>query len=109
MSYVVDVTPDKSLYEKLGKSGYSIPEAIAELIDNSIDARTGDGDQISIKIGSERISVADRGVGMGAKQIENALVLAKSDKKGKLGEFGLGLKTACLSLGRKFRIMSTIA
>lgn len=43
---------------------------------------------------------------MDAKQIANAITLAKSDKKGKLGEFGLGLKTACLSLGSKFTIIS---
>lgn len=43
---------------------------------------------------------------MDARQIADAITLAKSDKKGKLGEFGLGLKTACLSLGSKFTIIS---
>jgi len=35
----IDITPDKTLFPKLGSSGYSIPQALAELIDNSIDAR----------------------------------------------------------------------
>ena len=34
-----DITPDLSLMPKLGQSGYSSPQAIAELVDNSIDAR----------------------------------------------------------------------
>lgn len=39
MSFIVNVTPDKSIYAKLGKSGYTVPQALAELIDNAIDAR----------------------------------------------------------------------
>ena len=34
----VDVTPHRSIMLKLGQSGYSLSEALAELIDNSIDA-----------------------------------------------------------------------
>ncbi len=35
----VNITPDKSLIQKLGLTGYKTEQAIAELIDNSIDAR----------------------------------------------------------------------
>ena len=35
----IDITPDKSLMPKMAKSGYTITEAISELIDNSIDAQ----------------------------------------------------------------------
>lgn len=36
---IVDITPDKSLIKKLGLVGYRTVQAIAELLDNSIDAR----------------------------------------------------------------------
>lgn len=102
----IDITPDKSLFPKLGSSGYSIPQALAELIDNSIDARVETGMEISINLFSDKITIADRGVGMDFDEIKNAIILAKSDKVGKLGEFGLGMKTACLSLGTAFKIIS---
>jgi len=39
----VDLTPDKSLVKKIGLAGYRTEQAIAELIDNAIDARRRDG------------------------------------------------------------------
>lgn len=38
----VDITPDKSLVQKLGFVGYRTEQAVAELLDNSIDARISD-------------------------------------------------------------------
>lgn len=35
----IDITPDKTLIKKLGLIGYRTEQAIAELIDNSVDAR----------------------------------------------------------------------
>ena len=35
----LDITPDKSLFRKLGSTGYHTYEALSELVDNSIDAR----------------------------------------------------------------------
>lgn len=104
----VEVLPDKSLMPKLGLGGYSIPQAVAELVDNSIDARI-EGRKLHVKIRVERssITVQDDGAGMNAEKLKNAFRLAHSDKKGKLGEFGLGLKTACTSLGKRFDVKSS--
>jgi hypothetical protein len=103
-----DITPDISLMPKLGKSGYSSPQALAELVDNSIDARMdGEVMTINIKIDKNTISIADNGLGMGEKELAKAMTLAYSTKTNQLGEFGLGLKTACNSLGTKFEIIST--
>lgn len=103
-----DITPDLSLMPKLGQSGYSTPQAVAELVDNSIDARV-DGEllEVNIKIDKNVISVADNGIGMSEKNLANALTLAHSNKNDKLGEFGLGLKTACNSLGRRFEVITS--
>ena len=103
-----DITPDKSIYPKLGQTGYSAGEAIAELVDNAIDARFADrGVKIDIKINRKEkiITVEDDGKGMGKETAAKSIVLGYSQKgEEELGRFGLGLKTACLSLGKKFTV-----
>jgi len=103
-----DITPDITLMPKLGNSGYSLPQAIAELVDNSVDARI-DGKllEVNILIDKNSIIVSDNGKGMNKKSLVNALTLAHSEKKGQLGEFGLGLKTSCNSMGESFEIITT--
>lgn len=93
---------------KLGSAGYSAPQAIAELVDNSIDARI-DGRKliVAISISKSEIIVADNGRGMDESSISNALKLAHSEKRGRLGQFGLGLKTACFSLGHRFEVRTS--
>jgi hypothetical protein len=104
----IDITPDISLMPKLGFAGYSAPQAIGELVDNAIDAMV-DSQQlkVAIQIKPDSISVADNGTGMDKTIASKALVLAFSRKKNQLGEFGLGLKTACLSLGEYFEVITT--
>jgi hypothetical protein len=103
----IDITPDKSLLPKLGFAGYTAPQAIGELVDNSLDAMIdGEPLTVSIKISSKEISVADTGTGMVKEVFAKSMVPAFSRKKGKLGEFGLGLKTASLSLGGEFEVIS---
>jgi hypothetical protein len=107
-SALIDITPDRSLLPKLGFTGYSAPQAIAELVDNAIDARRdGSKLRVSIHIEPGGIEVTDDGVGMDREEIAKAMVLAYSRKREKLGEFGLGLKTACLSLGEAFEVRSS--
>ncbi len=104
----IDITPDVSLMPKLGYAGYSAPQAIGELVDNAIDARNDNALlKVNINIQGDSISVADNGSGMDKEIASKALVLAFSKKQGKLGEFGLGLKTACLSMGDYFEIITT--
>ncbi len=106
MKETVNITPDISLLPKLGKSGYSTAQAIAELVDNSIDAMNIDKmvGEINITINKSFIKIYDNGKGMRKEELINCLKLAKSDKHSQLGRFGLGLKTAALSLGSKFTI-----
>ena len=64
-----DITPDISLMPKLGKAGYSSPQAIAKLVDNSIDARIDNQLlEINIKIDKNTISIADNGFGMNEEE-----------------------------------------
>jgi len=105
---IIDVTPDQTLMPKLGKSGYSIPQAIAELLDNAIDARIeGELLHIAVTLKAGEITVADDGMGMDREGITNSMILGRSSKRDMLGEFGLGLKTACTSLGKSFSVASS--
>ncbi len=108
----VNITPDKSLIQKLGLTGYKTEQAIAELIDNSIDARfPGKIEQIDVILNyeSNAIRVIDDGSGMDLKELENALTIAKSSRTDvtQLGKFGLGMKSACSTLGKSFRITTS--
>ena len=106
----INILPDRSLMPKIGQTGYSVSQAISELVDNSIDARE-DGKALVVEIqfdnGKNMIEISDDGVGMDEETAANSIKLAPSAKKNKLGEFGLGLKTAAMSLGKKFQILTT--
>lgn len=108
----VDITPDKSLIQKLGLTGYRTAQAISELLDNSIDARiSGKTERIDVVLdyGGKVISISDDGIGMNLHELENGLTIAKGTKldKAKLGKFGLGMKSACSTLGREFTIRTS--
>jgi hypothetical protein len=115
MNRTVNITPHKSLFEKIGSVGFSTEEAIAEFVDNSLDAKydpkTGEPiipEKINVNLTfeSNRIIVEDDSAGI--FDFDNCLRLAFSEKQFEtaLGQFGLGLKTASMSLGRKLTIES---
>ena len=104
----IDITPDKSLMPKIGQAGYSISQAISELIDNAVDARFPDKIlTIQVTMKPDYIEIIDDGRGMNEEQASRCLKLAYSEKKNQLGEFGLGLKTAAQSLGKTFTVITT--
>lgn len=102
----IDITPDKSLFPKIGQTGYTVAQALSELIDNSIDARDGSV-EVNIKIDKQKgvIFLEDNGVGMNEEVAGNSIKLGSSRKReGDLGQFGIGLKASCMSLGKKFTL-----
>jgi Histidine kinase-, DNA gyrase B-, and HSP90-like ATPase/Morc6 ribosomal protein S5 domain 2-like len=106
----INILPDRSLMPKIGQTGYSVSQAIAELVDNSIDARLEKKSltvEIRLDAGKRIVEVIDDGSGMDEEQATNSMKLAHSIKKNKLGEFGLGLKTAATSLGKNFQIITS--
>lgn len=109
----IDMTPDKSLMKKIGAKNYKIGEALAELVDNSIDARLEDKKlEVNVTLRLDRkdknfISVEDNGSGMDIKTLKKAIVLGSSNKKDKLGMYGMGLKTSCMNMGSLFDIKTT--
>lgn len=98
------------LIESLRYLGYDNYVAIADLVDNSIDA---DAKNIHIKIsqdkGSVKISIADDGNGMDEYILDQALrlgSLTQKDPVSDLGRFGMGLVTASLSLARQTKVIT---
>ena len=103
----LDITPDKSLIKKIGLVGYRTEQAVAELIDNSIDAAAGDTAHIDVNLEfKERaITVSDDCAGMTVGGLRGALVVARGGGGCKrLGKFGMGMKSACSALGKRFSI-----
>ena len=100
------------LIESLRDFGYTLPTAIADLLDNSI---TADASNITITLDSTsnqpHIALVDDGTGMSEDRLVEAMRLssvgpsAQRDAKD-LGRFGLGLKTASLSQGQCFTVLT---
>ncbi|MDR1196844.1 MAG: ATP-binding protein [Candidatus Nomurabacteria bacterium] len=104
----IDISPHRSLMTKISQTGYSIQEALSELIDNSIDARReGHKPVVKVDISEDSVVIADNGIGMSEEQTSNSIRLGFSNKKGQLGEFGLGMKTSTSFLGQAFTLITT--
>lgn len=106
----IDISPHRSILNKISQTGYSIQEALSELIDNSIDARI-DNEllKVSVNITKESIIVSDNGTGMTEDQATKSIRLGFSEKQQQLGEFGLGLKTSTSFLGHGFTLTTKTA
>ena len=110
-----DFTPDPiSLLESNRNLGYSIEEAISDLIDNSISAEaTNVSYEIHPNNGKPYFLLKDNGIGM--SNLDNELVdsfrlgsknpLDERDPND-LGRFGFGMKTASLSQARILTVIT---
>lgn len=98
--------------ESLRGLGYTLPTAIADLVDNSIAAGATEVDvQVEWHAAQSWICVIDNGRGMNDEALESAMRLGVLDPRAArtpsdLGRFGLGLKTASFSLGRRLTVAS---
>lgn len=102
-----NVPPDPaSLAESLRDFGYTLPTALADLLDNSLTAEaTNIRIQLEAAGDASHIAVIDDGKGMTVEQLRDAMRMGtggpiSARQAGDLGRFGLGLKTASLSQGR---------
>lgn len=92
--------------------GYELPQAVADLVDNSIEAGAA---EIRVDVVFEGagswIRIADNGIGMDTDTITESLRIGSSREYGDddLGKFGFGLKTASISQCRRVVIASRVA
>ena len=90
--------------------GYSIADAIADIVDNSVDAGAS---RVHLRFarsaeGIHSVLIADNGSGMSDKDLREAMRFGScSTKSGKqLGKYGIGLKSASLSQARTVTVVS---
>ncbi|MCH7963156.1 MAG: ATP-binding protein [Bacteroidetes bacterium] len=98
------------LLDSLRSTGYDNYNALADIIDNSLDA---DANKVIIDIyqekGDFKIIIADDGKGMDLHVLDEALKLGSEtdkDYQSDLGRFGMGLSTASLSMCRRTEIIT---
>lgn len=101
-----------ALVESLRDIGYSLETAVSDIVDNSIAAGASEvdiwclGDQQALNL-----AITDNGRGMAEEALISAMRPGSSDPRASrspsdLGRFGLGLKTASFSQGRRLTVAS---
>lgn len=92
--------------------GYSMPSAVADIIDNSISAGAKSIDLIAPSLTDPVLFIVDDGCGMNQDELDIAMTFGgaincQEDRpKNDLGRFGMGLKTASLSQCTKLEVIS---
>lgn len=110
MTQFTTVLPSaRRLMLSLRDIGYDLPAAVADIVDNSIDAgaSTIEVDLEDAGIDSW-IRIVDDGMGMGWRQLDEAMRYGSAShySSSALGHFGLGLKTGSLSQCRRLTVAS---
>ena len=97
----------KSLTDGLGNISYSPESAVADIVDNCLDAKAKNID-IKFWSGTEvHIAIIDDGLGMSHDELDNAIKMKKGVKSDdSLGKFGWGLKTATFSQAKELTIIT---
>ena len=117
MSNTRDVFDGSYFIDSMRNSGYGTVYAIAELIDNSIEA---EAKHIEVLLGEKQhygkratkqldwIAVVDDGAGMSEEELWNSLLMGQGTHRttGKLGKFGMGLPNSSISQCRRVEVYS---
>ena len=110
VSQIVSLPEARLLLMSLRSVGYTEETAIADIIDNSISA---DASEIRVQFdwSHRRIFIVDNGVGMDEDSLIQNMRIGSADPQAvrsekDLGRFGMGMKTAAFSLGRKMTVVT---
>lgn len=113
MNYISVPPQASSLVASIRSMGYKLEEAVADIVDNSIDAKAS---VISITFNAEHefVSILDNGHGMEAAELEEAMRYGSKNPdaerdESELGRFGMGLKSASLSQCKVLTVASKCA
>lgn len=106
----VELRSDASVLDAIGR-GHTLASALADIIDNSIDAGA---ERVGIRFVTRSsvvrsVRIVDDGCGMTAEQLEGAMSLGKHEDRaaGALGHFGVGLKGASFSQGKVLTVFTS--
>lgn len=106
-----EILPDpEGLLTAISSIGYRLEDAIADLVDNSIDARAH---MVRIRILRDQrmlkgVVIADDGAGMTETVLRDAMAFGRRASVGRsrLGKYGLGLKSASFSQCARLTVLS---
>jgi hypothetical protein len=106
--------PDPTgMFEAVRRMGYGFAEALADIVDNSIDAGAAN---VLIRFVIEHgrvtsILIADNGSGMSSEKLSDAMTFGLATGKGDnlLGKYGLGLKAASFSQAGALSVLTRCA
>lgn len=105
----IQLAPDPRALDALGRN-HTLQAAVAELIDNSIDAGARHVLVRFVRAREQivRLLIVDDGAGMDNDRIDVAMTVGGSRQygNGQIGRFGLGLKAASFSQARSVTVMS---
>jgi hypothetical protein len=109
---VVDLQPDESITDAMGR-GHSLGTAVADIIDNALDA---DAERVLVTFVVENdhlrsVRIRDDGGGMTQTALIGAMTLGHPRARGShaLGHFGIGLKAASLSQAKTLTVFTQSA
>jgi len=92
--------------------GYKLPDAVADLVDNSVDAKAK---KVLIRFvrhatGIHSVIIADNGEGMSSSQLLKAMRFGSDTPKSdhQLGKYGIGLKSASLSQAECVTVLTRV-
>ncbi|MFL6140374.1 MAG: ATP-binding protein [Labedaea sp.] len=108
----IELPPDPRALDSIGRN-HSLQTALADLVDNAIDAEATHVLIRLVRSGSRlaTLYVVDDGRGMAPDAIDVAMTIGgrREYQDGDLGHFGLGLKAASFSQARSLTVMSRAA
>lgn len=109
---VIHVEPSTNLIAVLSSSGYTVPSALADILDNSIYSKATEISVDFVFDGRESVvTISDNGVGMSRDELISALTYASHSmseerEASDLGRFGVGMKAASFSFCKTLRVES---
>ncbi len=100
-----------SLIESTRSIGYSLPAAVADIVDNSLAAESTIININYFPVSAPYIFIADNGRGMSFSELLNSMKYGSKNPleerdTNDLGRYGLGLKTASLAQCQKLTVIS---
>jgi SH3-like domain-containing protein len=115
MTYDIAAPEPAGMVASLSSLGYSLPAAVADLIDNSVSADAHNIDVEFTWAGRDSwIAVVDDGRGMSIQELGTAMTVASlgpatARSSTDLGRFGVGLKSASFSQSRQLSVATATA
>jgi len=114
--HFVELVPDAHLLlSSLRSVGYRTETAIADIVDNCISAGA-----ITVEISflwdgiNSKIVIVDDGIGMAQEKLIRSMKIGSSSPfnirhENDLGRFGMGMKTAAFSMGKRLTVLSKLS